>query len=123
VGPFDVSKDNEVTMRPLGRHRNGAIIDSVLLALPRVSMNQAPGVLIANQRVERFRPAPHLRLLVELEPRHRVFLRNLFDLLLSRPAPQIPVTSLPARFWNDVFVPSGAPWSSFFGVDVVCICC
>jgi hypothetical protein len=109
----ELQNGNEVTMRPLGRHRNGAIIDSVSLALPRVSMNQAPGVLIANQRVERFRPAPRLRLLVELEPRHRVFFRNLFDLLLSQPAPRIPVTSLPARFWSDVFVPSGAPWSSF----------
>jgi len=77
-------------------------------------MNQAPAVLIANRRVHQSGPAPRLKLLIELEPRHRVFFRNLFDLLLSQPAPLIPVTSLPARFWNDVFVPSGAPWSSFF---------
>jgi len=39
--------------------------------------------------------------------------RNLADLLLSRRVPQVALTSRPARFWNDVFVPSGAPWSSF----------
>jgi hypothetical protein len=76
-------------------------------------MDKAPGVLIANQRVPRSRPAPRLRLLVELEPRHRVFFSNLADLLLSRRVPQVPITSRPARFWNDVFVPSGVPWSSF----------
>jgi len=76
-------------------------------------MDKAPGVLIANQRVQRSGPAPRLRLLIELEPRHRVFFRNLADLLLSRRVPQIPITSRPAPFWHDVFVPSGAPWSSF----------
>lgn len=76
-------------------------------------MDKAPGVLIANQRVPRSGPAPRLRLLIELEPRHRVFFGNLADLLLSRRLPQIPITSRPAPFWNDVFVPSGATWSSF----------
>jgi hypothetical protein len=76
-------------------------------------MDKAPGVLIANQRVQRSAPVPRLRLLTELEPRHRVFFRNLADLLLSRPVPQIPITSRPAPFWDDVFVPSGASWSSF----------
>ena len=76
-------------------------------------MDKAPGVLIANQTVQRSGPAPRLMLLTELEPAHRVFFRNLADLLLSRRVPQIPITSRPAPFWNDVFVPSGAPWSSF----------
>jgi len=76
-------------------------------------MDKAPGVLIAIQRVQRSAPAPRLRLLTELEPRHRVFFRNLADLLLSRPVSQIPITSRPAPFWDDVFVPSGAPWSAF----------
>jgi hypothetical protein len=76
-------------------------------------MDKTPAVLIENQRVPRPRPAPRLRLLIELEPRHRVFFRNLADLLLSRRVPQFPVTSRPGRFWNDVFVPSGAPWYSF----------
>ncbi len=76
-------------------------------------MDKAPGVLIANQRVQRPVPAPRLRLLTELEPRYRVFFRNLADLLLSRRVPQILITSRPAPFWDDVFVPSGAPWTSF----------
>jgi len=76
-------------------------------------MDKAPAVLVANQRVPRSRPVPRLRLLIELEPRHRVFFGNLADLLLSRRVPQIPITSRPAPFWSDVFVPSGAPWSSF----------
>jgi len=77
-------------------------------------MDKGPGVLIANQRVPRSGPAPSLRLLVELEPRHRVFFRNLTDLILMRQVPpRIPLTSFPARFWSDVFVPSRSPWSSF----------
>src|SRR5271169_6069476 len=76
-------------------------------------MDKAPGLLIADQRVQRSRPAPRLKLLTELEPRHRVFFGNLADLLLSRRVPPVPITSRPARFWNDVFVPAGAPWSSF----------
>src|SRR5713101_5857918 len=75
-------------------------------------MDKAPGVLI-NQRVQRSEPAPRLRLLTELEPGHRVFFGNLADLLLSRRVPPIPVTSRPAPFWGDVFVPAGARWSSF----------
>jgi TonB family protein len=52
-------------------------------------------------------------LLVELEPRHRVFLRNLADLLwFRRPAP-LKVSSRPGRFWPDVFVASGLPWRRF----------
>lgn len=80
-------------------------------------MDKAPGVLIANERVPRRvpapAPAPRLRLLIELEPRHRVFMHNLADLLLSRRPPQLRLTSRPARYWNDVFVPTGAPWSAF----------
>jgi hypothetical protein len=76
-------------------------------------MNKASGVLIAEQRVQRSRPAPRLRLLTEWEPRHRVFFGNLADLILSRRVPPIFISSRPAAFWNDVFVPSGAPWSSF----------
>lgn len=58
-------------------------------------------------------PVPRLRLLIEWEPRHRVFMHNLADMLLSRRPPQLRLTSRPARYWNDVFVPTGAPWSSF----------
>jgi len=76
-------------------------------------MNEAPEVLIAEPRVPRSRPAPRLRLLTELEPRHRVFFDNLADLLLSRRVPQARISSRPAAFWNDVFVPSGISWISF----------
>lgn len=76
-------------------------------------MDRAPAVLVANQRVPRSRPEPRLKLLIEWESRRRVFLGNLADLLLSRRPPQITLTSRPARFWNDVFVPTGAPWTSF----------
>jgi len=76
-------------------------------------MDKALGVLIANQRVPRPAPVPRLRLLVEWESRRRVFFDNLGDLLLSRRVPPIPLTSRPARFWDDVFVPSGAAWSAF----------
>ena len=76
-------------------------------------MDKAPGVLIVDQRVQRSAPAPRLRLLTDWEPGHLVFFRNLADLLLSRRVPQIRLTSRPAPFWHDVFVPSGAPWTSF----------
>jgi hypothetical protein len=76
-------------------------------------MDKAPGVLIANQRIRRPAPVPRLRLLIEWEPRRRVFLSNLAGLLWARRVPQPPITSRPAPFWNDVFVPAGVPWSRF----------
>ena len=54
--------------------------------------------------------APPLSLLLELEPAHRVFFRNLADILLFRPTPSIPTTSRPAAFWPDVFVNPVVPW-------------
>ena len=80
---------------------------------PRESMDKAQGVLIANDKVPRTRPVPRLKLLIPWESGRRVFFENLTDLLLSRRVPQVPISSRPAPFWNDVFVPSGAPWSSF----------
>ena len=76
-------------------------------------MDKAPAVLIANERVSRPAPVPRLRLLIEWEPRHRVFAGNLADLLLSRRIPPIRITARPVPFWNDVFVPSSPPWTSF----------
>ena len=77
-------------------------------------MDKGSAVLIADRTVQRPRPAPpQLRLLTELEPRHRVFLDNLTDLILARQVPQFRTTSRPAPFWNDVFVPAEAPWSTF----------
>jgi hypothetical protein len=76
-------------------------------------MNKAPEVLVVSQKVQRPRPAPRLKLLVEWESGRRVFFSNLADLLISRRVPPVPITSRPGRFWNDVFVPTGAPWFSF----------
>src|ERR1700690_1309684 len=77
-------------------------------------MDKGSPVLIADRPVQRPRPPPPpLRLLTEWEPRHRVFLDNLTDLLLARSVPQFRTTARPAPFWHDVFVPAEAPWSTF----------
>src|SRR6266851_4603135 len=56
---------------------------------------------------------PRLSLLLEREPAHRVFFRNLVDLVSARtPAPMATI-STPAFFWNDVLVPSSMPWRRF----------
>src|SRR5213082_2291761 len=59
--------------------------------------------------------APRLRLLLELEPAHRVFFRNLADVLLFRSMPPVATMSRPAPFWRDVFVCSGVPWPWMLG--------
>jgi len=58
---------------------------------------------------------PRLRLLLELEPAHRVFFRNLADILLFRSISPVATTSRPAPFWRDVFVCSGVPWRWMVG--------
>ena len=57
---------------------------------------------------------PDLRLLVPVEPRSRVFFRNLRDILRPRELPPLYIESAPAAFWPDVFVHRGLPWSRFF---------
>jgi hypothetical protein len=59
--------------------------------------------------------APRLRLLLELEPAHRVFFRNFADILLFRSTPPVATTSRPGPFWRDVFVCPGVPWRSLVG--------
>lgn len=54
------------------------------------------------------KPIASPRLLVELEPWHQVFRRNLRDLF--RQEMQWHGSCLPGRFWPDVFVPSRVPW-------------
>jgi hypothetical protein len=76
-------------------------------------MDKTPWVLLEKQRVQRSTPVPRLRLLTELEPRHREFLDNLMDLLWGRKTPPLRLTSRPARFWDDVFVPTGSHWNAF----------
>src|SRR5438034_4259275 len=58
---------------------------------------------------------PRLRLLLELEPAHRVFFRNLADVILFRSTPPVATMSRPAPFWRDVFVCSGVPWRWMVG--------
>lgn len=53
------------------------------------------------------------RLLFELPPRHRVFFRNLRDLLVPRRLPPLELRSSPAPFWPDVFVKRSLPWRRF----------
>jgi TonB family protein len=57
------------------------------------------------------RPAPAF--LVNLEPWHRVFFRNLGDLFRPRQRTPFLVSSRPGAFWPDVFVTSRLPWSQF----------
>ena len=54
-----------------------------------------------------------LRLVVDLEPWGRSFLRNLGDLLRRRETPAVLTTSAPAPFWPDVFVSRPLPWGAF----------
>ncbi len=49
--------------------------------------------------------------LVELDPWHRVFWRNLRDLLLRRRPRPAESSSAPGSFWPDVFVSASIPWS------------
>jgi TonB family protein len=55
----------------------------------------------------------HPRLLLETEPAHRVFLRNLRDPIFPHGVlPPADLGEQPA-FWSDVFVSSGLPWHRF----------
>src|SRR6266581_4349610 len=58
---------------------------------------------------------PRLRLLLELEPAHCVFFRNLADVILFRSTPPVATMSRPGPFWHDVFVCSGVPWRWLLG--------
>jgi TonB family protein len=53
------------------------------------------------------------RLLLDLEPWGQTFWRNLVDTCLRRQPPAIHITSPPAPFWHDVFVPQRMPWGAF----------
>src|SRR5256712_3535614 len=69
----------------------------------------ASGLLSSNKSAH-LRTAPRLRLLLELEPAHRIFFRYFADLLLFRSTSPIATTSRSAPFWGDVFVYSRVPW-------------
>ncbi len=77
----------------------------------RLGEHAAPGARVwrtrAENRIEA--QAPGLNLLVELEPRRVVFVRNLAEILAGRSAPPLPAGST-APFWPDVFIESRIPW-------------
>lgn len=50
--------------------------------------------------------------LIELEPWHKVFVRNLLD-IFRRPGRKLHLVARPGTFWADVFVSSGLPWKRF----------
>ena len=74
-------------------------------------MIQGP-LLIDTSRKRKPNPLSAPTLLMTLEPRRRVFFRNLKDLLWRPKAPLV-LVSRPASFWPDVFVASPLPWSRF----------
>jgi TonB family protein len=51
--------------------------------------------------------------LVDLEPWHTVFFRNLADLFRPHPRTPFLISSRPGSFWPDVFVTSRLPWGRF----------
>src|SRR5512133_2284232 len=50
------------------------------------------------------------KLLVELQPWHRVFLGNLRDLIFPRRLPPLQLSPPPGKFWPDVLVNDRLPW-------------
>jgi TonB family protein len=75
-------------------------------------MIQGP-LLIDTSRKRKPNPVAGPRLLVVLEPWHKVFLWNLMDLLRLRRKTPLVLMSRPASFWPDVFVPTRLPWRRF----------
>ena len=57
--------------------------------------------------------SPVPRLLIELEPAHKVFVGNLRDFLLPDKGTTVSASSSPGIFWADVFVVARTPWKSF----------
>src|SRR5271169_5830160 len=70
-------------------------------------MRQTPGPLLEEAEP----PIADLHLLVEHEPRSRIFFQNL-RAFLQRPG-TLRLESAPAAFWPDVFVDRGLPWPRF----------
>ena len=75
-------------------------------------MKQGP-LLIDTSRKRKPKLVAVPTLLVELEPWHRVFLRNLRDLFRFRRKAPLWLVSRPGEFWPDVFVPERMPWIQF----------
>ncbi len=57
--------------------------------------------------------SPPLKFLIEMPPRRRELLDNLRERVLPRRRPEMSwLSSKPAAFWADVFVPRGLPWGA-----------
>ena len=65
---------------------------------------------LSSTEISTRRGLPTLRLLVELEPAHRVFFQNLADTLQAMPDAS---TLRQWSFWREILVNSGAPWRRF----------
>ncbi len=92
-----------------GRHR---IYNQGTFPIGKKYMRQGP-LLIDTSRKRKAKPFAVPTLLVALEPRHRIFLRNLKDLIWYRRKPSLQFVSRPGLFWPDVFVPAKLPWAQF----------
>jgi TonB family protein len=75
-------------------------------------MKQGP-LLIDTSRNRKPKLIAAPTLLVELEPWHRVFLRNLQDLFRFRRKAPLWLVTRPGEFWPDVFVPERMLWTQF----------
>jgi TonB family protein len=53
------------------------------------------------------------RFVIESDPWHKTFLRNLGDLFRPRERAPLSITIAPGQFWSDVFVKSALPWRRF----------
>jgi TonB family protein len=84
-------------------------------------MRQGP-LLIDTSRKRRLARIAAPKLLITLEPWHKVFFRNLRDLFWSRQRPPLQLVSRPADFWPDVFVPTRMPWTQFLQSSLGHIC-
>src|ERR1700686_495598 len=75
-------------------------------------MEQGPGLMESVAVIGESLPrAPQF--LVEVQPWHRVFFRNLADSVWTRRPPPLELASPPGDFWPDVFVASPQPWGRF----------
>jgi TonB family protein len=81
-------------------------------------MKPAP-VLLESPSESRSKTGPVPVFLVDLEPWHTVFFRNLADVFKPIRRSPFLVSSPPGSFWPDVFVPSPLPWNRF-AQSVIC---
>ena len=75
-------------------------------------MKPAP-VLLESPSESRSKTVAAPVFLVDLEPWHTVFFRNLADVFRPRRRTPYLVSSPPGSFWPDVFVSSRLPWNRF----------